>query len=382
MVGQIDIVAGVLAVGSVALAAVVSFELRRLNRYLARLQDEGPTERIFSSVCNNHIYGVLRWLIMAATGACWLAVVYFLSGLYEPVAVFRAQASSTVFMVWDSVISVITRPLFQLGDQEVSVRFVTVLVVLLVVVAVGSGFVRNFIRRQFLSRTSLDRGMQESIATAAGYLVMAIGYLVALDMAGLDLSTLAVIVGALSIGIGFGLQNVANNFVSGLILLIERPIKVGDRIELEGINGRVMRISARSTAVRTNDNIDIVVPNSELVSEKVINWSQKDRKVRFRIPVGVAYGTDVEHAMDLMVKAAGTVPGVLKSPAPSARFISFGDSALNLEVRVWTAERLHRRGLLFSDVNRAVYYQFMKHDIQIPFPQQDVYIKSWPQKPD
>ncbi len=379
--GQTDIVIGILAVGSVALGAVVTVGLMRLNRFFVRLQKEGPTERIFSSVCNNHIYGALRWLVTAAVGVCWLAVLYSLSGLYEPVAVFRAQVADAIFMFWASVVSVVTRPLFQLGDQEVSVRFVTVLVALLAVVAVGSGFVRNFIRRQFLSRTSLDRGLQESIATAAGYLVMTIGYLIALEMVGLDLSTLAVIAGALSIGIGFGLQNVANNFVSGLILLVERPIKVGDRIEVEGINGRVMQISARSTAVRTNDNIDIIVPNAELVSEKVINWSQKDRKVRFRIPVGVAYGTDVEHAMELMVQAAKTAPGVLKSPEPSARFISFGDSALNLEIRVWTAERLHRRGLLFSDVNRAVYHQFIKHDIQIPFPQQDVYIKSWPRRP-
>lgn len=376
--GQSDIVLGVLAAGSVGLGAVVSIGLGRLSRYLGRLQKERPAEPIFRSICTSHVYGALRWLIMAVVAVCWLAVLYLLSGMYEPVAMVRAQVSDTIGMFWGSVVSVVTRPLFLLGDQEVSVRFVAILIGLLVVVAIGSGFVRNLMRRQFLSRTSLDRGLQESIATAVGYLMMAIGCLVALEMVGLDLSTLAFIAGALSIGIGFGLQNVANNFVSGLILLVERPIKVGDRIEVEGINGRVMQISARSTAVRTNDNIDIVVPNAALVSEKVINWSQKDRKVRFRIPVGVAYGTDVEHAMELMIQAARTVPGVLKAPEPSARFISFGDSALNLEVRVWTAERLHRRGLLFSDVNRAVYHEFMKHDIQIPFPQQDVYIKSWP----
>ncbi len=362
---------------SIAIAAVLyTLVMKKLVSGIRGLVERAEEEQILRHLTNHQFYRGLAFLVRASVFATWFAALYFVMGLYEPLGIGRQQMADITHTVYTAVaVSVFTRPLFRLGDQDVTLQFLLVLTLLVAAVAVASGFARTFMRRQLLSRLGLDVGIQEALATAGGYLVLAVGLLVAFEIAGVDLSTLAVIAGALSIGVGFGLQNIANNFISGLILLIERPIKVGDRIEVGSVHGRVVRISARSTAVRTNDNIDIIVPNSELVSDRVVNWSQKDRRVRFRIPVGVSYETDVELALDLMTEAAEEIPDVLSA---SARFLSFGDSALELEARIWTSRRLHRRGLIISEVNLAILRKFREHGIEVPFPQRDVHIKSHP----
>jgi small-conductance mechanosensitive channel len=176
------------------------------------------------------------------------------------------------------------------------------------------------------------------------------------------------------VGLGFGLQNVASNFVSGLIILFERPIKLGDRIEVGDVEGDVVEIRARSTTVVTNDNIAIIVPNSKFISENVVNWSYSDRTVRFAIHVGVAYRTDVRKVEKLLLEVADANPDVLREPKPGVRFMKFGDSALEFELRVWSSTLMHRRGKLTSDLNFAIYEKLSENDIVIPFPQHDLHV--------
>ncbi len=371
-----NILAHIMAASIGAAAVLFTLLMRRAFSAIFALVRRTEEEQILRRLSNHQFYRGVGLFIRAAVLVGWLTALYLIMGLYEPAAVVRDAAARMVQSAYVTVIlNVFARPLFRMGDQEVTLQFLLFLILVIISVTVASGFVRTFFRRQLLSRLGLEEGVQEALATAIGYLVLAVGLLVAFEVVGVDLSTLAVIAGALSIGVGFGLQNIANNFISGLILLIERPIKVGDRIEVGDVHGRVIRISARSTTVRTNDNIDIIVPNSELVSDRVVNWSQKDRRVRFRIPVGVAYGADVERALELMADAAEAVPEVLSA---SARFISFGESSLQLEARIWTSKRLHRRGLIVSEVNLAILRKFREHGIEIPFPQRDIHIKSHP----
>jgi len=252
------------------------------------------------------------------------------------------------------------------------------LVVLLVAAFWFSSVAKRFLFNRFLSRSGMDRSLQYAIAQVVGYVVLGIGCLVVLQNAGIDLSTLAVFAGALGVGLGFGLQNVASNFISGLVILGERPIKIGDRVEVGDTAGTVHKIRARSTTVITNDNIAVIVPNSHFIEETVINWSHHDPKVRFRVPIGVAYGSDVEKVRELLLEVAQEHPQALKEPAPSVFFESFGDSALNFQLIVWSKEMSWRPSRFRSDLNFAIERKLREARIEIPFPQRDVHVRTLP----
>jgi potassium-dependent mechanosensitive channel len=183
-----------------------------------------------------------------------------------------------------------------------------------------------------------------------------------------------VIFGALGVGIGFGLQNLVANFVAGLVLLFERPIVVGDRITMHDLEGNVQDIRFRSTTIVTNDNITIVVPNSQLINNAVTNWSLGDPRVRIHVPVGVAYGSDSAAVTDALLAVASEIEAVLKTPPPLVQFVEFGDSALNFELLVWTSDPAHHRQLR-SDLNYAVDREFRRRKIEIPFPQRDLHVR-------
>ena len=198
--------------------------------------------------------------------------------------------------------------------------------------------------------------------------------MVGLETIGVDLRSLTVIAGALSVGIGFGLQNIISNFVSGLIILAERPIQVGDRVEIAGAVGQVVRIGARATHVLTNDNIMIICPNTEFVTNRVTNWTHIDPRVRFRIPVGVSYHSDPELVRRLLLEVAAGNPHVLNDPLPTVVFQQFGDSALNFELRIWSADMAARPGTLESEINFAIWNKFKQQGIEFPFPQRDLHL--------
>lgn len=266
-------------------------------------------------------------------------------------------------------------PLLSIGGTEITLWNVLTLVVLLVLIGWGSGKLRRWTAHLLRHRGGFEVGTAEAVGSIVRYSVVFLGLLIAVQTAGLDLTTLNVLAGAVGLGVGFGLQGIANNFISGLIILFGRPIKIGDRIEVAGVEGDVVDIRARATTVVTNDNISIIVPNSKLVSETVINWSHNDRKVRFRIPVQVAYGSDVRKVERLLLDVAAANADVLDNPAPVVRFVEFGESGLQMELRAWSTTLIHRKGLLISNLNFGIYERFAAEGVEIPFPQRVVHFR-------
>ena len=266
-------------------------------------------------------------------------------------------------------------PLFSLGQGEITVLTLLYLLVFSVLLFYLSGRLRHWIVDDLLSRTRLDLGARQSVGTIFRYFIIAIGFFILLQSAGIDLTTLNVLAGALGIGVGFGLQNIVGNFISGLIIMFERPIKIGDRIVVGEVEGDVVRIGGRSVEVVTNDNITIIVPNSQFITENVINWSHNERRVRFRIPVSVAYGSDARLVERLLLEVAARDPDVLDKPAPAVRLMEFGDSGLKFELRAWSTTLIQKKGLLVSNLNFAILEQFTANGIVIPFPQLDLHIR-------
>jgi small-conductance mechanosensitive channel/CRP-like cAMP-binding protein len=267
------------------------------------------------------------------------------------------------------------------GDRKITVVEFTLFAVLTTLVFLAASVVRRLLLSRVLARTGMSAALQKVISRFAGYFVIFVGLFAALQIIGIQLGSLAFLAGALGLGLGFGLQNVISNFVSGLIILIERPIQVGDRIDVGGIEGDVVEIKARSTTIVTNDNISIIVPNSEFISSRVINWSHGDPKVRFRVPVGVAYGSDPKLVEKALLEVADEVIDVMRNPPPAVRFLSFGDSSLNFELRVWTDTLVHQKNKLVSQINFGIFEKFRKYGIEIPFPQRDVHIKRMASPP-
>jgi len=229
-----------------------------------------------------------------------------------------------------------------------------------------------------LRESRLSKSAQDTTASLVSYSGFGLAVAIGLGIAGMDFSNLAIIFGALSVGIGFGLQNIVNNFVSGLILLFERPIVRGDWIIVGSTEGYVSKISVRSTIIRTFDRADVIVPNSELISGQVTNWMKTDRIGRVKVPVGVAYGSDTGKVKKILLEAALNHPNVITSdsktiPAPHVLFLEFGDSSLNFELRFFIKD-IDERLITRSDINFAIDAAFRENGIQIPFPQRDVHI--------
>ena len=221
----------------------------------------------------------------------------------------------------------------------------------------------------------LRPGAGYAVVTFTRWVIVIVGAILTLAALGVDPAKVTLVAGALSVGIGFGLQNVVNNFVSGLILIVERPVGVGDLIEVGPLTGEVKRIGIRSSTVRTGQGAEVIVPNSELVSKEVVNWTRSDRQRRYDIDVGVAYGSEPEHVMRLLVEAAAEVPEIMKSPAPSAMFRGFGDSSLDFRLLAWV--HTVDVGLQAQNGLRiAILRKLDQAGIEIPFPQRDVHVYS------
>jgi len=284
-------------------------------------------------------------------------------------------------IIYRSVMDFLQYPVFPLGETDVTFASLLYVIISVFLLFFLSAKFRNLIQNKILARYNVDIGVRQAISTIVRYFILVVGLVIIIQSAGIDLSFLALLAGALGVGIGFGLQNITNNFVSGLVILFERPVKVGDRIELtnpagDTINGDVINISARASTILTNDNIAVIVPNSNLISSTVINWSYNDRKVRFRFPVGVHYKEDPEKVRKLLVEVALENDAVLKTPPPDVQFLEFGDSSLNFLLRVWTSKFIQRRGYLKSQLYYAIHKKFKEHNIEIPYPQRDLHLRS------
>jgi small-conductance mechanosensitive channel len=267
-------------------------------------------------------------------------------------------------------------PLIKIGSLQLSIRTLLYLVVFGVLLIYISRKLTNLLADRLLARKNIDIGVRQATATILRYILITAGFIVILQTAGIDLTALNVLAGAVGIGVGFGLQNIVNNFISGLIILFERPIKVGDRIEVGNVEGDVVYIKARSTTVVTNDNIAIIVPNSNFITQNVVNWSHVGESVRFKVPVSVSYASDVRLVEKLLLEVADENTDVLKDPPPGVRFLEFGESGLLFELRVWSSRLMHRKGRLISNLNFAIIGKFRKHNIEIPFPQREIHIHT------
>jgi small-conductance mechanosensitive channel len=235
--------------------------------------------------------------------------------------------------------------------------------------------VRAILRDDVLRRMRLARGMPNTIATLTFYAIVMLGFVFGVGAAGVDLSAFALIFGALGVGIGFGLQNIVNDFISGLVLMFERPIQVGDIVQLDDLIGNVSDIGIRASTVKTFEGAEVIVPNGQLISSRVVNWTLSDRTRRIDVSVGVAYGTSPSVVIDLLREIATNHPDVRSNPEPLVFFNGFGESSLDFELRIWTNEFLNWRQVA-SDVTVAVNDALVGAGIEIPFPQRDLHVRS------
>jgi small-conductance mechanosensitive channel len=263
-----------------------------------------------------------------------------------------------------------------IGNIPVSVIAILEGALIFVLALLASRTLSALLQRRIAKRAYLDPGLRYTMGRLTQYLIIAVGVLLSLKAAfSLDLTSIAVLFTALSVGIGFGLQYLAADIASGFILLFERPVRVGDRITIGEDEGDVQSINLRTTVVATNDRISIIVPNSKLVSQRLINWSYGDPRARISIPVSVAYGSDIELVTNTLLKAAEEVDNVLRDPAPKVQFLKFGDWSLDFRLLVWTNRpRLHTQ--IRSDINYRIEKLFRHAKIEIPFPQTELRLRG------
>ena len=286
-----------------------------------------------------------------------------------------------ILMVWGAYDSLedATKGLLALGVNLGSQRITVGLLIGVGGIVYGSFFISWILQKllvdEALFKQRVEKGVRLSIARLVNYAVMLIGFLLALSTLGFEISKITIMLSALGVGIGFGLQGIVNNFVSGLILLFERPVRVGDTIEMDGKFSEIRKIGIRATTVQTFDRADLIIPNADLISNQVTNWTLRNRLARLIIPVGVAYGSDVSLVMETLMECAQSNPKVANFPAPKALFLSFGESALDFELRVFLRDfddRIDVRSELHQEIDR----RFREAKIEIAFPQRDVHLRS------
>jgi small-conductance mechanosensitive channel len=263
----------------------------------------------------------------------------------------------------------------EIGQFRISLARILIGIVLFIVLLFATRLLQRWLREKALQQTRMDPGIANSVDTVVGYIGVSLAALLAVSYAGVDITNLAIVAGALSVGIGFGLQSIVNNFVSGLILLIERPIKVGDRIVVGDQQGLVRRISVRATEIETFDRASLIVPNSELITGRVLNWTHRDSLGAVNVKVGVGYNSDPEQVIALLKMCADNHPDVLRTPAPMAFFDNFGDSALMFTLRISLPD-IAQAGKVQSDLRTAILKALRAGGIEIPFNQLDINLRE------
>jgi small-conductance mechanosensitive channel len=281
------------------------------------------------------------------------------------------QITGSPLATWQSI----TDAGFDVGPIRVTIGRILLGMLIVYIAVLISWLVRNVVQSEVYGRWDFDRGVGDSINKLVHYLFITIAIFIALAVLGVELRNFAIVAGALGIGIGFGLQNVVSNFASGLILLFERPVRVGDTVIVAGEWGTITKIGLRSTIMMTFDQSEMIVPNTDLVSEKVVNWTLTNPTARVIMEVGVAYGSDIPTVLGILTDAGATHESTLADPPPQALFIGFGDSSLDFELRVWVREirnRLEVRSVVLTEIER----RFTAAGIEIPFPQRDLHVRS------
>ena len=319
---------------------------------IARVLQSNVVRRFFArfKIDNNFIAIVTTILSLAA-------LVFF---------TINAINAAGIPLAWNAPLPGLNLSLFQ----------IFLLIALLIAVFWISSRTKRFLFNRFLANSGLDRALQCAISQIVSNIVLIVGILIVLENTGIHLGALTVFAGAVGVGVGFGLQNIASNFISGLVILAERPITIGDRIEVAGVAGQVQQIRARSTVILTNDNITMIVPNTKFIDSPVTNWTYGDPRVRFRIPVGIAYGSDIDKVREALLAAGRENPHTLKDPAPNVFLEKFGDNSIDFELVVWSSEMSYRPRRFRSDLNFAIEKKLREAGIEIAFPQRDIHIRS------
>lgn len=278
-----------------------------------------------------------------------------------------------------SIWIVLDYPLFKLGKSSITLWAIALNLLLLVSFFLITGRLKAWLLASLSERKGINVSNWRAAITLGYYGLLGLGLVGILQTTGLDLSFFTVLTGAIGIGVGFGMQTIISNFVSGIILLLEKPLKLGDRIEIGEVSGNVHNISVRATTIITNNNVAIIVPNSDFISKQLINWSYSGHTVRISISVPVAYDSDPELVKSLLLDVAKNEAGVLETPAATVRLSKFGDSGLVFDLLVWTQEYADRMGALRSLLNFAVLKTFKENKIRIPYPQMDLHILKDPE---
>ena len=352
---------GVLCLYSSFIAISMVTGVRIFTRLLLEGIDRPGAQQL--AVVRSYRDGIVRWLPRLFTWAgilIWLTATVNLLGLSEWVTKqFRAVLDYRIAG----------------GSVGVTLGGVLGFFLILLVGYSGSAIIRFLVREELLSRFHLSRGLPELIASTLHYLLLLLVFFFAVNAGGVELNKFTVLTGALGVGVGFGLQNIVNNFISGLILQFERPIHIGDVLDVDGTTGKVTRIGIRSSTVRTFQGAEVIIPNGNFISGKVINWTLSESLRRVELPVGVAYGTDPKLVCKLLDQAATTNENVLTSPVPAVFFKEFGDSALNFELQFWVMQESNANRVK-SEVGLAVMELLDNAGIEIPFPQRDLRLRA------
>ncbi len=265
---------------------------------------------------------------------------------------------------------------FKIGALSVTPIFLGKVAIYLVLLLSLSKIVQRIILLRLLRHLNISESQKFALGRFTTYFLVLGGLFIGLQSLGLNLNSLVVFGGAIGVGVGLGLQNVVSNFVAGIVLLVEQPIRIGDRVETDGTMGNVIRIAARSTWIRTNDNAVIIMPNSNFINNPVTNWTANDPQVRVNLPLGVSYSADPEVVRTILLKVAGENPHVLKTPEPDVIFTDYGDNSINFTLRVWTEIHAHTTLILKSDLYFTLFKRFAEAGIELPFPQRDLHLRS------
>jgi potassium-dependent mechanosensitive channel len=348
-----------------AVAIAVHLGLRFLGKWMAlRLTDwlGNPAALFHPRERSARLF--MQLALLGIQIGLWTAVAFYITDLFPEMRGWRY-----------ALFNFLNTPIVGLGDGNYSALQLLLLLALTVGLWFAVSAVTRLFRIYILSRTGAELRIQDVITILTQYTLAFLGLIVLLQIWGLDVSSLAIIASVLGVGIGFGIQNITNNFISGLIITLERPIQVGDFVKVAELMGTVERIGARSTEIRTLDQVTIIVPNSRFLETEVVNWSHGDPVSRIRIPVGIAYDSDTSRVQTALLEAARSHPDVLIRPAPEVWFQGLGDSALNFELMVWTGEP-KKQFRVKSDLYYRIEASLRRHGITVPFPQRDLHIRS------
>ncbi len=351
----------------------LAFLLQRLLRLLwQRFLPSALTQPLTSEPGSVRPLRGMDWLLhgvlVVLQFGVWVAAVRVIAGFFPATRLLIGR-------LFEAVTESLGSPFLPLGGRSYSVLDAVILVALFLVLVRGVAFLTGMLRTRVLQRTGIEPGSQEAIAFILQYGLLFLGTLVLLQLWGLNLTSLALFASVLGVGVGLGLQGIAKNLISGLIIMFERPIQVNDFVEVGDLQGTVTRVNLRSTEVVTLDRISIIVPNAEFLESRVVNWSHGSPISRLRIPVGVAYGSDCQLVRQALLDACEGFPDILAAPPPKVFFNGFGESSLDFLLLVWINQP-RRQYEIRSELNFRIEAMLRRHDLTIPFPQRDLHLRN------